>query len=254
MNYFIRCISAEILKTRRTIHLLSVIVMPTILTLLNFLLMLSVSTPDYYRPERGWVDFEHNTITFWALLVFPCVIVLVSAFSAHQEHDTKRWRNLMCLPLPKSALYGGKLAVVMALAFLSCLMVWVENIFWGWLLSLLRPEAGLSLDTLRPGKMLVPFLFIYLFSLLLLAVHYWFSLRVQNFVLSIGAGFVLCLVGAFLHEEAVWRVVFPWSLPALVYTTRDWREVILGLLYSGLGFAGLAWLGCRSFIRRDVLS
>lgn len=64
--HFFRCISAEILKTRRTISLLGVIVMPSILSLLNFLLMLGTSREHEYAMEGGWLSFNHNTISFWS--------------------------------------------------------------------------------------------------------------------------------------------------------------------------------------------
>lgn len=253
-SYLFRSISAEMLKTRRTLSLLGVIVMPTVLSLLNFLLMLSMSRANEYATERGWLSFAHNTISFWGMLVLPCVIVLVAAFSAHHEHDTKRWRTLMCLPLPKSALYLGKLAVVAGLTLLSCLVLWGENIFWGWLLSILRPETGLMMDRLSLFGLLLSFLLIFAYSLLLLAVHFWFSMRVQNFVLTIGLGFFLSLLGAFLHDEAIVRVLFPWCLPSLARSTGSWQEGVIGLMYSLVGFVLITALGCHSFTRRDVLS
>jgi hypothetical protein len=252
-THIFRCISAEILKTRRTIYLLGVIVMPSILSLLNFLLMLGTSREHEYATQGGWLSFSHNTISFWSMLVLPCVIVLVSAFSAHQEHDTKRWRILMCLPLPKSAIYLGKLAVIGGLTLLSCVLLWVENICWGWLLSILRPETGLSLMRLNLFGLLLPFVLIFLFSLILISIHFWFSMRVQNFVLTVGIGFFLSLVGAFLHDEAIWRVVFPWCLPSLVRSANSLQEGMAGLLYSLSGFALLAYLGSRNFQQHDVL-
>lgn len=255
MRVFLRCLSAELLKTRRTIYLLGVILMPTILSFFNFLLLLGLSEKEgYYAVAQGWVRFEHNTITFWGLLVFPCVIVLVTAFTAHQEHDIAHWRQLMCLPLPKAPLYLAKLALVLGLLLLSCLVLWLENIVWGTLLSLARPEVGLSLARITLWKMLLPYLWEFLFSLLIVAVHFGFSLRVQNFVLSIGLGFALVLAGAFLHEVAFWKIAFPWALPSLAFSAEGWAEGGPGLAYSILGFLLLVYVGCRDFIRRDVLS
>ncbi len=255
MTYLIRCISAELLKIRRTNYLLGAVALPTILSLLNFILilMLDTSRDKEYASEGGWLSFAHNTITFWPLIVLPCVIVLVTAFSAHQEHGTKRWRTLMCLPVPKPALYLAKLAVAAGLCLFSCVVLWGENILWGWLFSLLRPEAGLSLARLNPLGLFIPFLFAFLYSLLLLAIQFWFSMWVQRFSLTVGVGFFLSLVGAFMHDEAIWRLVFPWSLPSLARSASGWQEGVIGLLYSIAGFAVVVCLGCQSFARRDVL-
>ncbi len=253
MNGLIHCISAELLKTGRTMQLLCVIAVPTVLSLLNFLLMLTTSRDGQYAVEDGWFSFAHNTITFGSMLVLPWLIVLLCAFSAHQEHDTKCWRILMILPLPKPAVYIGKLAVVAGLAALSCLILWAQNIIWGWLLSVLRPETGLSLARLTPCSLLAPYLLMLCFSLLLLAIHFWFSWRVRNFALAIGIGFFLVLLGSFLQGAATWRIVFPWSLPSLVHSASSWQEAIAGLVYSTAGFALIVHLACRDFVRHDVL-
>jgi hypothetical protein len=254
MKYFFRCVSTELLKTKRTIYLAGVFILPAILSLFNFILLYGLKTNRDYATEGGWVHFEHNTITFWALLVFPCAIILLSAFTAHQEHDTRQWRRLMCLPLPGASLYLGKLAVVMGLAFVSCLAVWVDNILLGSLFSAVKPEAGLALSQIELWDMLIPYLWIFLLSLLILAIHYWFSMRVQNFVLSIGIGFALVLAGAFLHEETMFNRFFPWSIPSLVYSAKSFEQVQISLIIVLVGFVIVICAGCRNFIRQDVLS
>ena len=252
--YMMRCISAETLKARRTIQLLGVIAMPTVLAVLNLALMITASRENEYATPGGWLSFAHNTISFGSMLVLPCVVVLATAFSAHQEHDSGRWRTLMCLPVPKSSLYLGKLAVVSGLCLLSCLILFAENILLGGLLSILRPETGLSLARLDVLGLLLPFLLCFVYSLLLVAVHSWLSWRVQNLVATLGAGFFLPLIGTFLHDEPIWRMVVPWSLPSLVHAASGWQEGLVGLLYSVAGFATVSYLSCRSFVRRDVLA
>jgi hypothetical protein len=86
------------------------------------------------------------------------------------------------------------------------------------------------------------------------ALHLWFSMRVQNFALSIGLGFALILTGAFLHREPFWRVLFPWALPSLGFSTDSRAEIIAGLVYGMTGFVVMVYFGCRNFVRRDVVS
>lgn len=254
MSYFFRCLSIEALKTKRTVYLAGVVLLPLALGFLNFLLLTGAAMNYNYAQPGGWVHFEHNTITFWSLLVFPAVLILLTAFIAHQEHDAKHWRQLMCLALPKTALVLAKEVMVIGLALLSCLTLWVGNIVWGWLFSLLRPELGLSIQRIALADMLAPYLWILAFSMVILAFHFWLSMHVQNFVLSIGCGFALSLAGAFTHKIAIWKMIFPWALPSLVYTATSWPEVYTGLLYSGVGFLLITAAGCWSFLRRDVVN
>lgn len=253
MKTLMRCLSAELLKTKRALSLASALALPTVLSLFNFLLLAGLgSGRDRYAAENGWVQYEHNTITFWALLVFTGVIVLATAFLAHQEHDAHTWRRLMCLPLPKAPIYLAKLLVTLALCLLACLVLWAENILFGSLFTLIRPDRGLALANIALWEMLVPYLYIIVLALLIVSFHLWLAMRVHNFVLSIGVGLTLGLAGAFMHEEAIWRLAFPWSLPALVYSAGSQAEAIWGLCYSIIGFVVITIVGCLSFCRRDV--
>jgi hypothetical protein len=255
MSAFMRCLSAEILKTRRTIYLLGVIALPTILTLFNFLLLLGIERDSgYYAKPNGWLSYEHNTITFWAILVLPFLIVLVCAFVAHQEHDTHQWRRLMCLAVPRAPIYLAKLALVMGLCLLSSAILWGENLLFGSLLAILRPELGLPIQAIAPWDMLLPYLAIFSYALLIMAIHFWFSLRANNFVLSIGLGLALILAGFFLNEVDVVRAIFPWSLPALVYKAGSLQAGEVGLAYSLIGCVAVSAAGCLDFARHDVLA
>jgi hypothetical protein len=79
---------------------------------------------------------------------------------------------------------------------------------------LIRPDRGLSLANIALWDMLVPYLCIVAFALLIVSFHLWLAMWARNFVLSIGVGVSLGLAGAFLHDDALWRLAFPWSLPA----------------------------------------
>lgn len=255
MNIFLRCLSAEILKTRRTIYMLAVITMPTMLGLFNFLLHVGLDQQTgRYNTPNGWLLFEHNTRTFWAILVLPSLLVLICAFLAHQEHDNRQWRRLMCLPVPKAPIYLAKAAVVIALILLSSLILWAQNILWGWLFAILRPEMGLSLSTFSVLDTLLPFLVICLFAFFIAAIHLWFSLQTQNFVLSIGMGLAFILAGFFLNDIPVMRLVFPWSLPAVVYRATSYQELWTGMAYSLAGWGVVTAVGCLNFTRQDILS
>ncbi len=255
MSIFLRCLSAEWMKTRRTLYLLAVFAMPTILGLFNFLLILGIDhDAGYYEGPNGWVQFEHNTITFWALLVLPSLLVLMCAFMAHAEHDTKQWRRLMCLPLPRGPIYLAKMAVVMALMLLSSLILWGQNILWGGLIVKLRPELGLSFATIDLWHMLVPYLVTCLYALFIASIHLWFSMRVNNFVLSIGLGVTLVLGGFFLNDTPFLRFAFPWSLPSMVYQAGSLQAGLIGMAYGIIGWLAATFGGCLDFVNRDVLA
>jgi ABC-2 type transport system permease protein len=254
MIYWLRCLSAEALKSKRTLALATAVTVPLTLGLLNWVLLLGVSNPRDYATEYGWVNYEHNTITFWSIVFVQSVAVLVTAFVSHQEHDSKVWRRLMCLPVPKAALYLAKLAVVLGLKALSCLLVWAGNIGYGAAYAALRPENGLAWSHIELWPMLAPFVAIYGLALFVIALHYVLSLNVHNFVASIGIGLALALVGTGLHDYALARAVFPWCLPTVVYHAETMSDIYAALAVSGGGFLVTTVAGGWLFVRRDVLS
>lgn len=254
MSHWLRCLSAELLKSKRTLALATAVAVPLTLGLLNWVLLLGVSNPRDYATDYGWVNYEHNTITFWSMVFVQSVAVLVTAFICHQEHDSKVWRRLMCLPVSKAALYLAKLAVVLGLTGLSGLLVWAGNIGYGALYAALRPETGLAWNRIELWPMLAPFAVIYGLALFLIALHYVLSLNVHNFVVSIGIGLALTLVGAGLHDYALARAAFPWCLPTLVFHAETMGQIYTGLAVSVGGFIVTVAAGGWLFVRRDVLS
>jgi hypothetical protein len=113
---------------------------------------------------------------------------------------------------------------------------------------------GLTLSRIAPWEMLLPFLFIFLLALFILSLHFWFAMQVHNFVLSIGLGMALILMGMFLREVPLANVVFPWALPSLVFKSPDYATFIGGLLFSLVGSLVCTFAGCWCFVRRDVLA
>lgn len=254
MGYWWRCLRAEALKCKRTLALTLVVAVPLALGALNFLLLLGVSAPRDYATEYGWLDFEHNTITFWAIIFSQATAILATALSAHQEHDAGLWRRLMCLPVPRGALYLAKLTTTLGLMAVAGLMVWVGNLGYASLYAWLRPDGGLAAAPLDLWIMARPFVLIYGLGLFMVAIHFVASLNVRNFVVSVGAGLVVALAGAGLHDYAVARQVVPWCLPTAVYLADSWGEMWATLAISGTGFVATAALGAWIFGQRDVLS
>ena len=254
MSAFRRCLSAEILKSRRTIYLLGSVLLPTLLSVFNFLLHFG-NTGQYDRADQvsAWMLFHHNTFTLGALIVFPVVFLFASTFTAHQEHDTHQWRRLLSMAVPRNALYSAKVAFTAGLGLLACLVMWAEDILFGWLYTLIEPASGLIFQQMPIVRMLLAFLYIFILGLFMTGLQFFMSMKAKNFVLSIGVGVACILAGIFLADVDGLSFIFPWALPASVYKADTIAELVGSMIYSLAGFALTVYWNGRIFVRQDIL-
>ena len=254
-----RCLSAEMLKSRRTVFLFGSILLPTLLAVLNFLLHLGASQSLIDQMMVGedqatmWMAYHHNTYSLGAAIIFPVVFVFVSTFTAHQEHDTHQWRRLLSMAVSRKSLYLAKITFTIGLCLFACLVMFVDNVILGGIFTLIKPEIGLVFSQMPFGYMLLVFLVITLLGLLMSSLQFYFSMRVNNFVLSIGVGVALVLSGMFFSDVDGLRYIYPWSLPALIYKDCSPAEVYIPMAYSMIGFIVTTYFNTRAFMRQDIL-
>jgi hypothetical protein len=253
MKTYFRCLSAEFLKARRTVFLLGSILLPVLLAFFNFLLHLASNLlPSGSNPSNAWMSLNHNDYTLGTLIVFPVIFVFASTFTAHQEHDNHQWRRLLSLAVPRQAIYLAKVTFTLFLGLLSTLIMWGTSIFLGGVYAWLRPESGLVFTQMPVWNMLWVYFAIFTLGMLMAGLQFEFSLRVNNFVLSVGVGIALILSGMFFTEVPGVRFIYPWSLQALIYKADTLAQLFLSMIFSVLGFAALTWWGGRAFIHRDI--
>jgi hypothetical protein len=199
------------------------------------------------------MSFHHNTFTLGALLVFPVVFLFASTYTAHQEHDNHQWRRLLSMAVPRNALYSAKVVFTAGLGLLACLVMWAEDILFGWLFTLIEPASGLIFQQMPLMRMLLVFLGIFISGLFMTGLQFFLSMRAKNFVLSIGVGVACILVGIFLADVDGLRLIYPWSLPASIYKADTVAELVGPMLYSLVGFVLTVYWNGRTFVWQDIL-
>lgn len=254
IRLYFRCLSAEILKSKRTLYLAACTLLPLLLAVFNLLLHLGIRPTNYGSdPGDAWLSFFHNTFSLGALLLFPSVSILSSTFIAHQEHDHHHWRKLLCLPVPRGVVYLSKLTITLGLGLLACLVMFCADLVLGVLYAQMSPASGLQIASIPVARMLALFLIIFVLGLLMTTIQLEISLRVKNFVISIGVGLALLLAGMYFAEVDVLCYLYPWSLQALIYKSDQIWMVIVGAAISLGGTLLLANLRLYKFAHEDVL-
>ncbi|MHC1784752.1 MAG: ABC transporter permease [Anaerolineaceae bacterium] len=237
MNTFFRCLSVEILKTRRTLALVLTVLAPLAISLMT--LGMYLQHPDYYINSAGdlpWKQFGETTLVYWSLLMLPLFITLEAALLANLEHSQKNWKLLYTLPVQRSAIYGSKLTVLVLLMAITtlCLLAW--TILFGFLLQVINPAFGFS--TAIPWVYFLRLAsLIFISSWFLISFHLWISVRTSSFVAAIGAGIVATIIGLFLFGEEI-AFYYPWTIPgifAIDLAQKDlthWLSLSIGCLGS----------------------
>jgi hypothetical protein len=212
MNVFLRCLSAEVLKLRRTLALAMTVVAPFVIALLTFAIYNQYSD-HYIRAAKNapWKQLGEMMLTYWSLLMLPLFITLETALLGNLEHAHKNWKLIYTLPVPRWALYMAKLVVCMGLIAISTLTLLIYILLLGNLLQSINPAYGF--DSVVPWEQFLRLgLLSYLASWLMIAIHLWLSVHTSSFVIATGAGIAATVVGVFMfgHEVASF---YPWTIP-----------------------------------------
>jgi lantibiotic transport system permease protein len=247
------CLSAEILKVKRTLALGLSFLAPLLVALLTLLIYWQRGSTLGPNGKNVWLMLMQNNLIFWILLILPLFVTLQTALLAQLEHGNKNLKHLFALPVSRGALYAAKQVVAATLIGISSLVLWAAIIV-----------CGLALRTLKPGlgfEAPVPFWPIfecvalaYLASWLIIAIHTWIGMRWPSFVLAMSVGVAVMLIAVILVESD-YPLYFPWTLPGGVAMEMLTKGTV-ARLYLALGCLGgivTAVLAGLEFTRRDVL-
>jgi lantibiotic transport system permease protein len=249
IRYFMRTISAEVLKLKRTLALRMAFIAPVVVVGLVFLVF-------HQRKGLGqtgvelWKLFSLQIISLWSLLMLPMFITLEAALLGGIENGEKNWKHLFALPVPRGTIYATKLFAVVALIGLSTAVLFAGAVAAGCLLGALKPQYQVGFSNLPWNEMVRPFLFSYLCAWLMIAIQIWVSVRWQTFTVALGTGISATVIGYVLINSEKWGKIYPYTLPANVLMPNG--NITRAVVISLIGFVIAAILGGYEFTRRDV--
>jgi ABC-2 type transport system permease protein len=226
---FLRYLSAEILKLKRSLALLLCVTAPMLVATISVLIVLrNDRVPDM---EMFW----SSASAIWAFAMLPLSVTALSVLLAQSEHGPRTWDHLLPLPGARPRLFLAKGAVMLGcVAGMSLLL---GMLIWGGgeMVMMLRDTKG-ALDPAALfaliGKMAVA-------ATLLSIVQLWVALRFRSFVppLALGIAGTFTAVAAAGAEEGAY---FPWLMPLHMLAQAPGGQQT-ALLLGSLG--GLVALG-----------
>lgn len=246
---FLRVLSTECLKLKRTLALWMVLVSPLVMVLLEFAITAKGARGFIQNGKDAWPPMIRQTVEVWTLLMMPMFVTLETSLLAGLEHTGKNWKSLLALPAPRWTVYASKLVVTISLLWAAHAVLILGTIGSGLLLKLLHPNLNLGRMPLSP--FVVPMLRVSVSALLAVAIQHWVSLRWHSYTVAMGFGMCAMIIGIFAVQSKVFGSWFPWSLPIrAVLDGAAGLDRITAVAVVGAIVA--ATIGCWEFVRREI--
>lgn len=208
----------------------------TAMQALNFGLRL-----DYLKEQYAgnlWEGLLGNMVVFVPLALMLGATIL-SSMIANVEHEQGSWKQLLALPISRSAVYLAKFLLACVLLIISCLLLTVGTVGLGLVLGF---DAGEIPWTQAIKLGLLPLAG----ALPVLALELWLTMVAKNQALPVTLGIILAVMGLFSLSLSP---LFPLAWAQMAWTGPN------PLMYAGMG-AGLGLLimfvGMLHFSRKDV--
>lgn len=249
--HYTSSIKNETIKLKRTfalwLTLISAIFIPAIFFLYYIL------KHDKLVPAEGvnpWDDFIVNQI-FAAGPLIPLFTVLITSLIIQLEHKSSAIKHLFAMPIPKWSVYFGKLSVVIGMVMFTYLLFFVFILLNGTIQGVVHGKLNF-LEYAPDFTKFIKLLFRSFIAILgIVAIQYWLSFRIKNFIIPLGIGILLVMTGMIIYkaEESLY---FPYAYNMLSLfpvdkdiTNMYWFPTVsyysLGyfVLFSTLGFLSI---------------
>lgn len=220
MQDFINLLKTEFLKTKRSLVLWSTILLP--LAICGFVSIGFYIKSDRvikYPPELQWIHLIGSINSIMGIILLPMFIVFLSYAINNIEHEADSWKSLFSLPISRWNIYISKYIFVL---FLSAICLFAFPLFiliFGNFLVFLEPK--LQFDEYSVVYIIFKTYFkLFLSSIGILTVQFFFSVQWNNFIKSMGLGLAGTIVGLICVQtrwEYAWLI--PYSHPSLTINT-----------------------------------
>jgi len=188
--------------------------------------------------DDPWGELLKNIVLFVPISLFLGE-TLISSLLANIEHHMSSWKQLLALPVSRSAVFGAKFIIAVILLSFSCLLLSIGAVALGAALKF-------PLDSIPYGDILRIGFLPFAASMPMLSVSLWLCLSYKNQSLPVTFGVIIAIVSMFSMSMSEY---LPINWPLFSYYGPQ-QELFVGAgLISGLL---ILLLGAQHFARKDV--
>lgn len=199
--------------------------------------------PALHDSTHYWTALWKKAWEFSAMFLLPMGTIFATSLIAQIEHRNNAWKQVHTLPLSVPTIFFAKLAIILGMLLQYLLLFFVGLALVALLPALLPgvslPRAAIPFDVfLRDSLMFLAG------CLPIVALQYLLSLRFRNFMVPIGAGFVLWLA-ALMTLPWKWGWLLPYRYTIYHYLTAV-NDAPLPVPMVDTQWMALGW--CAAFI------
>lgn len=255
LSYLLRSVDVERRKTRNSaafwLSVLGAGFVPAVFVLIYwFKPQAGFPPPNAPADYNGWDVWLGRAWSVASGVFLPFYVVLLNALVVNIEHRNNTWKYVFTQPMPRWAVWVGKLLVIQALVVLCFLLFDGFLLVTGYVMGLVNEKFVLHNHAPDWGLLGKLTLKLYLATLGMAGLHYWLANRVKNLVLPIG----LALGGLVITSLVLkWEYVdwFPYAHPMLsmrsvaidqagpLLARHEWISLGYFALLTGLGYVDL---------------
>jgi lantibiotic transport system permease protein len=241
---FLRALSAESLKYRRTSALFLAVGVPVAIELLYLLIFVLTPSVQKLPLAERWNFFVGTPVSTWVQLFLPLGMGIIAALVLGLEHQDNQWKHALVLGPSRIAVYLAKWLAVMALVLLGSIALAFSGFIVGGILTSFQSIPWLEI---AKGAGLS-----FLGSFGIIAIQTWLSTRFRAFGISIGVALFGAILGTAASNSATYWKYIPWAYPnrASSFPSPD-NQLAIGLSLALMLVVTI--LAAWDFRQRDIL-
>jgi hypothetical protein len=165
------------------------------------------SDPDF------WMHYWNQCWQPMAFILLPLGIVLATSLVTQLESRNNTWKQLHASPQPLTVIFFSKFAVLLVMMIQLFLLFNIFTYLTVFVAPAVYAEVPFPTQTIPWNTILVDNAWKFLDCLPILALQYWLGLQFKNFMVPVGAGMVIWLLGT-LGFSWKYAFVFPYQYAA----------------------------------------
>ncbi len=218
MKNYATLIRHEFFKLRKTLAFRSAWILPLLINLLIVVIFIAKADELLKAPiPNMWFRYLDFVMGIMGSLILPMYIVFLTFSVNDIEHKADTWKNLLSYPIEKRQVFLGKWMGSVLIFALFMLSFYVFTYFAGHLLGKINPDFGFQNHAMGI-PMLQMFTKMFLASIALICIQFFFSMLWSDFMKSMGIGLFLTIASMIIMR---WEYVYisPYAQPLYSIST-----------------------------------
>lgn len=184
-----RCLVSETRKSRKTFALWLTLLYPLFVVTLVALSHFGTKFED----TNPWTRYVYN-IGETGSFFLPFFIIAVVGFYGNIEHKSNTWKHILSLPVPKWAVFTGKLGMIILLILCSVAFFIIFTYAYALILNQISARMTFANGTINFILLIKLLGRSFLSGLFIISLQYWMSLRMKNIIVPFIIGLSMIIL------------------------------------------------------------